>query len=67
MKRLRYLSGFFLEVAPVCVDTQTNRQTDKQTDRQTHKHGDSMTNLASWGRVGENVVLLVLPIEEISL
>ena len=25
-----------------------------QTFRQTHGHGDSMTNLAQWGRVGEN-------------
>ena len=25
-----------------------------QTDRQTHEHGDSMTNSAQWGRVGEN-------------
>ena len=24
-----------------------------QTHRQTHRHGDSMTNLAQWGRVGE--------------
>ena len=24
------------------------------TDRQTHGHGDSMTNSAQWGRVGEN-------------
>ena len=23
------------------------------TDRQTHGHGDSMTNSAQWGRVGE--------------
>ena len=25
-----------------------------QTDTPTHGHGDSMTNLAQWGRVGEN-------------
>ena len=25
-----------------------------QTDTQTHGHGDSMTNSAQWGRVGEN-------------
>ena len=31
---------------------QTDRQT--QTDRHTHGHGDSMTNSAQWGRVGEN-------------
>ena len=29
-------------------------QTDTYTHRQTHGHGDSMTNLAQWGRVGEN-------------
>ena len=29
---------------------------DAQTDRQTHGHGDSMTNSAQWGRVGENAV-----------
>ena len=28
-------------------------QTDRQTDTQTHGHGDSMTNSAQWGRVGE--------------
>ena len=27
-------------------------QTDRQTH--THEHGDSMTNSAQWGRVGEN-------------
>ena len=32
-------------------------QTDRQTDRHTHGHGDSMTNLAQWGRVGENIML----------
>ena len=26
----------------------------RQTDKHTHGHGDSMTNLAQWGRVGEN-------------
>ena len=26
----------------------------KQTDTQTDGHGDSMTNSAQWGRVGEN-------------
>ena len=29
-------------------------QTDTHTDRQTDGHGDSMTNSAQWGRVGEN-------------
>ena len=29
-------------------------QTDTQTNRQTDGHGDSMTNSAQWGRVGEN-------------
>ena len=28
------------------------------TDRQTHGHGDSMTNLAQWGQVGEKVIAL---------
>ena len=28
-------------------------QTDRQTDTQTDGHGDSMTNSAQWGRVGE--------------
>ena len=28
---------------------------DRQTDKQIHGHGNSMTNLAQWGRVGENV------------
>ena len=28
--------------------------TDIHTDRHTHGHGDSMTNSAQWGRVGEN-------------
>ena len=27
----------------------------KQTDTQTHGHGDSMTNSAQWGQVGENL------------
>ena len=27
----------------------------KQTDTPTHGHGDSMTNSAQWGRVGENM------------
>ena len=27
---------------------------DWQTDKQTHGHGDSLTNSAKWGRVGEN-------------
>ena len=31
-----------------------DRHTDKQTDTQTDRHGDSMTNSAQWGRVGEN-------------
>ena len=30
-----------------------------QTDRQTDGHGDSMTNSAQWGRVGENYEYLV--------
>ncbi len=30
--------------------------TDRQTDRQTDGHGDSMTNSAQWGRVGENAI-----------
>ena len=30
-------------------------QTDRQADRQTDGHGDSMTNSAQWGRVGENL------------
>ena len=38
------------KTAPVGAD----KQTDRQTDRQTHGHGDSMTNSAQWGRVGEN-------------
>ena len=29
-------------------------QTDKQTDKQTDGHGDSMTELAQWGRFSEN-------------
>ena len=29
-------------------------QTDRQTDTHTDGHGDSMTNSAQWGRVGEN-------------
>ena len=28
----------------------------KQTDRHTDGHGDSMTNSAQWGRVGENLL-----------
>ena len=28
-------------------------QTDRQTEPQTDGHGDSMTNSAQWGRVGE--------------
>ena len=31
-----------------------NKQTDRQTDISTDGHGDSMTNSAQWGRVGEN-------------
>ena len=27
-----------------------------QTDKQTHGHGDSMTNSAQWGRVGEKLL-----------
>ena len=38
--------GRFDENAPDGADTQTNRQT--------HGYGDSMTNSAKWGRVGEN-------------
>ena len=33
-------------------------QTNRQTDKQTSGHGDSMTNSAQWGRVGENLKLL---------
>ena len=44
------------KTAPDGADKQTNRPTDKQTDRQTHGHGDSMTNSAHWGRVGEKSV-----------
>ena len=29
-------------------------QTHRQTEPQTDGHGDSMTNSAQWGRVGEN-------------
>ena len=29
--------------------------TNIQTDTQTNGHGDSMTNSAQWGRVGENL------------
>ena len=32
-----------------------------QTDKQTHGHGNSMTNSAQWGRVGENNQLLGQP------
>ena len=28
--------------------------TDRHTHRHTNRHGDSMTNSAQWGRVGEN-------------
>ena len=31
-------------------------QTDRTTDRQTDGHGDSMTNSAQWGRVGEKYI-----------
>ena len=34
--------------------TRWRRQTDTQTEPQTDGHGDSMTNSAQWGRVGEN-------------
>ena len=34
--------------------TQWRRHTHRQTDRHTDGHGDSMTNSAQWGRVGEN-------------
>ena len=27
---------------------------DRQTDKEKHGHGNSMTNLAKWGQVGEN-------------
>ena len=30
-------------------------QTHRQTDRQTHRHANSMTNLAQWGKVGESL------------
>ena len=42
-------------------------QTDTQTDTQTDGHGDSMTNSAQWGRVGENAIMLVFQFMEISL
>ena len=29
-------------------------QTERETDRHTDGHGDSLTNSAQWGRVGEN-------------
>ena len=35
-------------------------QTDRHTDTQTDGHGDSMTNSAQRGRVGENPVLKIL-------
>ena len=31
--------------------------TDRQTDTHNHGHGDSMTNSAQWGRVGENILM----------
>ena len=34
--------------------TRWRKQTSPQTDISTDGHGDSMTNLAQWGRVGEN-------------
>ena len=37
---------------------QTDRQTQTQTHRQTDGHGDSMTNSAQWGQVGENPLQL---------
>ena len=33
----------------------------RHTNTQTHRNGDSMTNLAQWGRVGENTLLVVMP------
>ena len=36
-------------------------QTDTQNHRQTDGHGDSMTNSAQWGRVGENLYLSTHP------
>ena len=38
---------------------QTDRHTDTQTKTQTVGHGDSMTNSAQWGRVGENSITTV--------
>ena len=32
------------------------RPTDRQTHRHTDGHGDSMTNSAQWGQVGENLL-----------
>ena len=32
-------------------------QTDTHTDTQTHGHGNSMSNLAQWGQVGEKFSL----------
>ena len=35
--------------------TRWRRQTDRHTDTQTDGHGDSMTNSAQWGQVGEKL------------
>ena len=34
--------------------TQWRRQTNRQTDKQTNGNGDSMTELAQWGRLSES-------------
>ena len=56
----------FIPKIPHTGDTNASKKTaldgaDRQTDRHTHTHGhgDSMTNLAQWGRVGENVRLML--------
>ena len=40
-------------------------QTDTQKDTQTDGHGDSMTNSAQWGRVGENLPTTLNPKPEV--
>ena len=39
----------------------------RQTDTHTHGHGDSMTNLSQWGRVGEKAMDAYKTYQEISL
>ena len=36
--------------------------TDRQTEPHTHGHGDSMTNSAQWGRVGENHMICIFAV-----